>query len=119
MAAAAVTELIVVPAGGALYHVHSGEKSYCVHAEENSCTCPHWTWRLAASHGTCKHISAVQRHLDEKLACPTCRGKGFLVPSGAVAYVGRDGEKDWRALPCVDCNGSGRMTDEQKRDLFR
>lgn len=107
--ATAASKLIVGEPRDGYYPVQSGENVYWVQADSGFCDCPHYTFRCAFHVGDlCKHGQAVRAHIEAQLACPVCRGKGLIVPSGLIRYVDRSGQVDIEPLPCVQCQGKGK-----------
>lgn len=105
----ATRELIVrEPTEQGLYPVQSGEKVYYCDAALGECDCPWFVWRCARSHDACKHLRAVREHIEARLRCPACRGKGFIAPMGLIRYVTRSGEPDPGPWECCLCSGSGK-----------
>lgn len=96
-------------AGSPLYWVRGSSGWYLVSADTGECTCSHYLFRCAFKLGeTCKHGRWLTAYLEEQKQCPVCRGKGWLLVSGIIRYVDRDGKLDLAPKPCVACCGSGR-----------
>lgn len=88
---------------------------HLVNAETSECDCRHFVFRCSFRPGDCcKHGRRLARYLEEQNACPVCHGKAFLVPTGAVRYVDRNGKVDMSPLACIACGGSGKRSDGQQ-----
>ena len=111
--AARTSELVVTgPNEEGDYEVQSGPNRYLVDPRTGECTCGHYRFRCRFSETElCKHFRRVREHIEGAMACPACRGAGFIQPVGLIRYVKRDGTPDDGPWECLICNATGKRTE--------
>ncbi len=57
---------MIIVKEGSKYKVKSNERYYIVDPEKNSCSCPHYRFRMAKINGLCKHLQAVKDKLEQR-----------------------------------------------------